>query len=129
MLHVNSFYISFTDLRKLELTVRITCLLSDHSLNMGGGGAGGFHQIFRDKTSGPPFKLCEKFSGPPFRPHEKIGSPPFFQYFTSCHLTINNYKLTLNNEHRGLICNWWLSHHCLADFVYHNLLCTRPATG
>ena len=50
----------------------------DRSLNMGGGGAGGFRQIFREKTSGPPFKLCEKFSGPPFRPHEKIGSPPFF---------------------------------------------------
>ena len=101
-------------------------------IKYGWGGAGGFRQIFRERTSGPPFKLCEKFSGPPFRPREKIGSPPlFFQYFTSCHLTINNYKLNneLNNEHRGLICNWWLSHHCLADFVYRNLLCTRPAPG
>ena len=82
----------------------------------GGGGFGGFRQIFREKTSGPPFT-----------PQEKIGSPPFFQYFTLGHLTINNYKLTLNNEHRGLKCIWWLSHHCLADFVYRNLLCTRPS--
>ena len=53
-------------------------LLRDRSLNMGGGGAGGFRQIFREKTSGPPFKLSDKFSGPPFRPRDKIGSPPFF---------------------------------------------------
>ena len=99
-------------------------------IKYGWGGAGGFRQIFRKKTSGPPFKLCKKFSGPPFRPREKIGSPPlFFQYFTSCHLTINNYKLKLNNEHRGLICNRWLYHYCLADIVYRNLLCTRPAPG
>ena len=54
-----------------------TITLRDRSLNMGRGGRG-FRQIFREKTSGPPFKLCEKFSAPPFRPREKIGSPPFF---------------------------------------------------
>ena len=30
MLHVNSFYISFTDLRKLESAIRITCLLREN---------------------------------------------------------------------------------------------------
>ena len=31
----------------------------------GGGGAEDFVKFSAKKTSGPPFKLCEKFRGPP----------------------------------------------------------------
>ena len=40
--------------------------LRDRSLNMGGGGgAGGFRQIFREQTSGPPSNFAKNSVAPP----------------------------------------------------------------